>query len=72
MIAVDSGSEKLVRALLLGLSGSSDEGRRTVCNQQDAMGYTALHRAVEIAHEGIVRRLVDAGAAATIPNSVSR
>lgn len=64
------GSERIVRSLLES-ERRAEIAPRILCNHQDSSRNTALHYAVEAGYEGIVRHLVRAGAAATIPGEVS-
>lgn len=69
MSAAKDGSESIVRSLLS--AQITEAALRSLCNLQDNRGNTALHYAVELGLEGIIKRLVKAGAAATIPDEVS-
>jgi ankyrin repeat protein len=72
IVAAAYGNEKIVRSLLQVLQSSPEGTRRQALNAQDGGdGSTALHVAVDQGHEGIVKRLVEAGASTTVRNLVS-
>jgi ankyrin repeat protein len=71
-VAAAYGNEKIVRSLLQVLQSSPEGTRRQALNAQDSGdGSTALHVAVDQGHEGIVKRLVEAGASTAVRNLVS-